>query len=39
VLQEARDVAAQLSSLGPAVDDLIKPTALPVSIKGVDDTA
>lgn len=39
VLQDARDVAAQLTALGPAVDELIKPTALPAAIKGVDDTA
>ena len=36
ILQEARDMAAQLSSLGPAVDGLIKPAA---AIKGIDDKA
>ncbi|MBS1140816.1 MAG: hypothetical protein H6R13_2269 [Proteobacteria bacterium] len=39
VLQGAREVAAQLASLGTAVDGLIKPTSLAMNIHGVDDKA
>jgi hypothetical protein len=39
VLQEARDVAAQLSALGSAADDLIMPASLTASVVHIDDAA
>ena len=39
ILQDARAVAEQLAALGAAADELIKPAALPVGLRGVDDQA
>lgn len=39
VLREAGEAAAQLLALGPAADDLIKPTVLPNRFSGVDESA
>jgi len=39
ILQDARAVAEQLAALGAAVDELIKPAALAVGLRGVDDQA
>ena len=39
ILQDARTVAEQLAALGAAADELIKPAALPVSLRGIDDLA
>ena len=39
VLQEARDLAAQVTALGAAADNLLKPVAVPTSLKGIDDSA
>ena len=39
ILQDARTEAEQLAALGAAADELIKPAALPVSLRGIDDQA
>lgn len=39
ILQDAHDLAQQLSSLGPALDALIKPESLAVARPGVDEAA
>jgi hypothetical protein len=39
VLQDARDVAAQVAALGAAADSLLKPASVPVASKGIDDSA
>ena len=39
VLLGARELAAQVAALGPAADELFKQSALPLAVKGVDDSA
>jgi hypothetical protein len=39
VLQDAHDLALQVTALGAAADQLIKPGLLPMAAKGIDDLA
>lgn len=39
IMQGAHEVAAQLATLGAAVDDLIKPSSLRAVMHGIDDKA
>ena len=39
ILQDARDLAAQVAALGAAADHLIKPGSLPLAVEGIDDSA